>query len=450
MGGGRGGGLLGVAVRLAEVSLQLFGHAVAPAHHSLTALSCPAGASSAATASSSLHGTHPALDGSASGFAHAAAPSTHKPALDRVLEALLSERGHSLVSVAVSLGARNLVSGYCEVRHRLAAADRAAAGLGPQVPGSQPDLTNRLLDFLSTTRGQQLVRLNRVGAGARQGWHTLAGPCDVRAAGVTGTRSLLSLRVVCSSCCLLERCMLASPFTLPCRLPCSQAVLCVSAFVTGGMRAYLDQTLDLNFYEVCAAALQLAVAGCAFIAVAVALAALAQLCCVPLGTAQLCCMPLNTAQLCCSALDSYQPPLSPSPAGPVLCYGPPRAPGGSQGGGGRVCSRRGGHLLGGACTAAAGAGGPSSSGAAAAAGVRDQVRTGSSAGGGRVRACCGCSRQGVACLSCVIVAAGLGRAGHACPTPSLLLAAALSALQAVGQHTGADESGGRLPAAAAA
>lgn len=29
-----------------------------------------------------------------------------------------------------------------------------------------------------------------------------------------------------------------------------QAVLCVSAFVTGGMRAYLDQTLDLNFYEV--------------------------------------------------------------------------------------------------------------------------------------------------------------------------------------------------------
>ncbi|PRW45258.1 PHLOEM PROTEIN 2-LIKE A10 [Chlorella sorokiniana] len=142
-----------------------------------------AGGASAAASSSSQDGTHPALDGSSSGFAHAHAPGTHKPALDRVLEALLSERGHSLVSVAVSLGARNMVSGFCEVRHRLAAADRAAAGLGPQLPGSQPDLTNRLLDFLGTARGQQL------------------------------------------------------------------AVLCVSAFVTGGMRAYLDQTLDVNFYE---------------------------------------------------------------------------------------------------------------------------------------------------------------------------------------------------------
>ncbi|KAI7840832.1 hypothetical protein COHA_005478 [Chlorella ohadii] len=103
---------------------------------------------SAAATHGSHDGTHPALDGSSSGFAHAHAhaPSTHNSALDRVLEALLSERGHSLVSVAVSLGARNLVTGFCE-------------------------------------RGQQL------------------------------------------------------------------AVLCVSAFVTGGMRAYLDQTLDLNFYE---------------------------------------------------------------------------------------------------------------------------------------------------------------------------------------------------------
>ncbi len=124
-------------------------------------LCLPAVGGSAAATHGSHDGTHPALDGSSSGFAHAHAhaPSTHNSALDRVLEALLSERGHSLVSVAVSLGARNLVTGFCEVRHRLAAADRAAAGLGPQLPGAQPDLTNRLLDFLATQRGQQLVRI---------------------------------------------------------------------------------------------------------------------------------------------------------------------------------------------------------------------------------------------------------------------------------------------------
>ena len=127
------------------------------AQHSGSIQTPAGGGSTIAATHGSSNGTHPALDGSAAGFPHP--PSTHKPALDRVLEALLSERGHSLVSVAVSLGARNLVSGFCEARHRLAAADRAAAGLGPQLPGSQPDLTNRLLDFLSTSRGQQLVRL---------------------------------------------------------------------------------------------------------------------------------------------------------------------------------------------------------------------------------------------------------------------------------------------------
>ncbi len=118
-----------------------------------------------------------------------------KPALDRVLDALLSDRGHSLVSVVVSLGARNLVTAYCDARHRLSAADdaaaaaarAAAAGPGGELqpaPQPAPDLTNRLLDFLASPRGQQV------------------------------------------------------------------AVLAVTAFVTGGMRAYLDQTIDINFYEV--------------------------------------------------------------------------------------------------------------------------------------------------------------------------------------------------------
>lgn len=108
----------------------------------------------------------------------AAAPTPPtKPALDRILDALMSDRGHSLVSVAVSLGARNLMSAYCETKHRLGASDRASRP-------PQPDLTNRLLDFLASPRGQQL------------------------------------------------------------------AVMSVTAFVTSGMRAYLDQTLDLNFYEV--------------------------------------------------------------------------------------------------------------------------------------------------------------------------------------------------------
>ena len=93
------------------------------------------------------------------------------------------------MSVAVSLGARNLMTAYCEAQHRLAADDRAAAfaagpGSAPASALASADLTNRLLDFLASPRGQQL------------------------------------------------------------------AVLTVTAFVSSGMRSYLDQTLDLNFYEV--------------------------------------------------------------------------------------------------------------------------------------------------------------------------------------------------------
>ncbi len=73
-------------------------------------------------------------------------------ALDKVLAALLSERGHSLVSLAVSMGANNMVRAYCETTHRLAVEDR---GLAPE---AQPlDATDRMLDFLSTPRGQRLA-----------------------------------------------------------------------------------------------------------------------------------------------------------------------------------------------------------------------------------------------------------------------------------------------------
>jgi hypothetical protein len=113
-------------------------------------------------------------------------PGDGKPALDRVLEALMSERGQGLVSVVVSLGARNLVTAYCDAQHRHEAEHAAALAASEKGSASsaQPDITNRLLDFLSSPRGQQL------------------------------------------------------------------AVMSVTAFVSSGMRVYLDQTLDLNFYEV--------------------------------------------------------------------------------------------------------------------------------------------------------------------------------------------------------
>jgi hypothetical protein len=105
-------------------------------------------------------------------------------ALGRVLDALLSERGQGLVSVAVSLGARNLVAAYCEAQQQQQEKQQRGGG-GSAAP---PDLTARALDFLASRRGQQL------------------------------------------------------------------AVACVAAFVSAGMRSYLDQTLDINFYEVGAAA----------------------------------------------------------------------------------------------------------------------------------------------------------------------------------------------------
>lgn len=70
-------------------------------------------------------------------------------ALDRVLEALLSDRGHSLVSVAVSMGAKNLVSAYVETTARQRGNQR--------VDSSHADITDKVLSFLCTDGGQQLA-----------------------------------------------------------------------------------------------------------------------------------------------------------------------------------------------------------------------------------------------------------------------------------------------------
>ena len=67
-----------------------------------------------------------------------------------MLEAVLSERGQSLVALAVSMGARNLVGGYLEAQHLLAASSSRAP---------RPDATDRVLAFLARPEGQQLVGL---------------------------------------------------------------------------------------------------------------------------------------------------------------------------------------------------------------------------------------------------------------------------------------------------
>lgn len=114
-------------------------------------------------------------NGSASSAANGE-DSSGQGAVDKVLAALLSDRGHSLVSVAVSLGARNLVGGLVEGMARVQ--DQQRAG-GPLPPG----VVDKILDFCATQRGQQL------------------------------------------------------------------AVAAITAFVTNGVRVYMDSTLDINFYE---------------------------------------------------------------------------------------------------------------------------------------------------------------------------------------------------------
>lgn len=66
--------------------------------------------------------------------------------VDKVLDALLSERGQSLVSVAVSMGARNIVSSYVESTAAVAAAGR-----------DDVEPADKFLAFLGTAKGQQLA-----------------------------------------------------------------------------------------------------------------------------------------------------------------------------------------------------------------------------------------------------------------------------------------------------
>jgi hypothetical protein len=76
-------------------------------------------------------------------------------ALDKVLDALLSDRGHSLVSVAVSMGAKNMVAAYVETtqHHQMLQQQRR------EQDGQEPaaDATDKLFTFLSSPAGQQLT-----------------------------------------------------------------------------------------------------------------------------------------------------------------------------------------------------------------------------------------------------------------------------------------------------
>ncbi|KAK2075578.1 hypothetical protein QBZ16_001686 [Prototheca wickerhamii] len=73
-------------------------------------------------------------------------------ALDRVLSALLSERGQSLVGLAVALGARNLVEGF------YGAWAAAGAKDAPEDGKQEGDVLDRLLGWLGTARGQRAAR----------------------------------------------------------------------------------------------------------------------------------------------------------------------------------------------------------------------------------------------------------------------------------------------------
>ncbi|KAL6783871.1 hypothetical protein ACKKBG_A03825 [Auxenochlorella protothecoides x Auxenochlorella symbiontica] len=74
--------------------------------------------------------------------------------LDRILAAVMSEKGQSLVSLAVALGARNLAAGACEAR-------RAAPGASPADPcaaPADPDALDRVLSWLGSAGGQRAAR----------------------------------------------------------------------------------------------------------------------------------------------------------------------------------------------------------------------------------------------------------------------------------------------------
>jgi len=75
--------------------------------------------------------------------------TTQKPAaLDKILDAVLSERGHTLVSVAVSMAARNAVTAYCEASNQ----QQHDASIS-----NHKTSTDKILDFLGSISGQQLA-----------------------------------------------------------------------------------------------------------------------------------------------------------------------------------------------------------------------------------------------------------------------------------------------------
>ena len=103
-------------------------------------------------------------------------------ALGQVLEALLSERGQSLVSVAVSMGARSMVSAYVESQKNNIQLTRAINSNG-EVHQEENGAGNAVLEFLSRPDGQRL------------------------------------------------------------------AVMCISACANSAMKAYMEETIDINYYD---------------------------------------------------------------------------------------------------------------------------------------------------------------------------------------------------------
>lgn len=73
--------------------------------------------------------------------------------VDKILDALLSDRGHSLVSVAVTMGTRNLVNAYMEASARLGGSSVA----GGEMTKSTDGPLDKLIEFFSSNRGQQLA-----------------------------------------------------------------------------------------------------------------------------------------------------------------------------------------------------------------------------------------------------------------------------------------------------
>jgi len=105
-------------------------------------------------------------------------------ALGQVLEALLSERGQSLVSVAVSMGARSMVSAYVETQKKV----QEPIGKGGGEAGQEESNTScrdgdAVMEFLSKPGGQRL------------------------------------------------------------------AVMCISACANSAMKAYMQETIDINYYD---------------------------------------------------------------------------------------------------------------------------------------------------------------------------------------------------------